>query len=203
MQILHKIDLGIFLFAMRRIVYVSGMSKQPKNAYKLVSDSVAMFRGHVINYAVYLERLMDDAIGIHLCVEPGAKVELMNLILATERITFESKRQVLLYIITEYYPDFISKNPNFFKNVKKYGIEERNHVAHLLLDTQPGYYERWKSNGDFRLISFKISRDNKEEVMQNYDTKIMNDILKNLYNLCTVIRKFNESIGAEYPPLPE
>ena len=56
-------------------------------------------RGVIINEIILLERLMDEYISEYFCVDIDKRMELMDIIVSTKRITFESKSQILRTIL--------------------------------------------------------------------------------------------------------
>ena len=56
----------------------------------------------------------------------------MNLILGTDRVSFDSKRQIMEYVFKKF-PDFEVNNPDFFNDLERRIIPKRNIFAHYLL----------------------------------------------------------------------
>ena len=89
--------------------------------------------GEIISATVGLERIMDSFIGEHFCSDKSKKTELVNLLLSTERITYESKRQVLKWIVETHYPNLKELHPTIFNDMQEIG-ELRNTLAHGYLN---------------------------------------------------------------------
>jgi hypothetical protein len=107
--------------------YVEILPMYTEKAYKL--------RGEVINQTIQLERVMDAFIASHFCSDETKRTELMILILCTERITFENKRQVLKWIVENHEKGLIEVHAKLFKNLQEIG-EFRNLLAHTYLDIE-------------------------------------------------------------------
>jgi hypothetical protein len=57
-----------------------------KNTIEQIQIASYNYRGQIINDLIYLERLIDEAIARHLCVDNDRQTELMELILCNERL---------------------------------------------------------------------------------------------------------------------
>ncbi len=90
--------------------------------------------GEIISRTVNLERIIDTMIASYFCHDDTKRDELLKLVLCTERITFESKRQVLKWIFETYDNSIIKAYPTLFKDLQNIG-EYRNVLAHNHLDT--------------------------------------------------------------------
>lgn len=115
-------------------------------------------RGVLINQVILLERLMDKYISEYFCNIPDKATELMDMILATKRITFDSKAQVFRTILDNLYPDKKKENSAIAKNLQ-FIAEERNMLAHYFLDTSPDILSNFsEENGAFTLLKIEKTR---------------------------------------------
>ena len=121
--------------------------------YKNYAWYASQCRGSVLNEIITLERLMDNYISSYFCDTEEKRKELMALIMCTERITFDSKRQVFETIMQRRHPEVYSKNKktlNYLSNI----MQERNKLAHYML-----MYSEDAANGldnkEFTLVRFK------------------------------------------------
>jgi hypothetical protein len=106
----------------------------------------AYLRGSFINDTILLERVIDEFICRHFCSEENKKVELLESLMSTKRITFDSKLAVAKFIIDNHYPEFDEKYPNYKKDITDI-ITHRNVFAHFLLDTSDDGVEKMKLGG--------------------------------------------------------
>ncbi len=74
--------------------------------------------GEIISRTVNLERIIDTMIASYFCHDDTKRDELLKLVLCTERITFESKRQVLKWIFETYDNSILKHNQPFLKTCK-------------------------------------------------------------------------------------
>jgi hypothetical protein len=125
---------------------------------KKLQQAGYLYRGQIINDLIYLERLIDEAISRHFCEDLQRKKELMELILSNERIGFYNKVQVFEYIFKTHRPEFVNANPNIFSDIKKL-IDERNIVAHYLLDTSEAGKKEYINNGKIGFVKFRNSTE--------------------------------------------
>jgi hypothetical protein len=125
---------------------------------------VSQVRGKIIHNCTILEKIMDDAIARHFCSNEEKRHDMFIFILATERITWMNKHQVLGLIFNRQsainapnkYSRFIENNPDFVGDIQKI-IENRNIFAHYLLDTSDQYLNRFQMDGFIRFLKFKVT----------------------------------------------
>lgn len=119
-------------------------------------------RGFLINHIILLERMMDKFISQYFCNIPDKALELMDMILATKRITFEYKAQVLRAILDKLYPQNKKENTQLATDFQ-YIAEQRNMLAHFFLDNSPDIIKEFeKGSGSFILL--KIDKTRSKEV---------------------------------------
>ena len=97
-------------------------------------------RGIIISHTIYIERKIDEFLSNHFCEKMERKNELCELLLFTERITFDMKKQMLYAIVKEHYKQFIKDNETFLQDMEAIA-PHRNIFAHLEIDLsmcQPG-----------------------------------------------------------------
>ena len=92
-------------------------------------------RGEIISRTVNLERIIDTVIASYFCHDTVKRDELLFLLLSTERISWENKRQIMQWILEKYAPDLKKQYPDIFKDLQEIG-EFRNVLAHNHLDTE-------------------------------------------------------------------
>lgn len=116
------------------------------------------YRGQIINDLIYLERLIDETISRHFCNDIEKRKEFFELIIANERMSFNSKIQVFEYLFRKYQKNFISNFPAVFSDIKKLN-EERNIVAHYLLDTSDDGQEKMRKENKIGFVKFRNSSE--------------------------------------------
>jgi hypothetical protein len=119
----------------------------------------------------------------------------MSLILCTDRITFRAKLDVFRLILIKKYPQFLADNPNFYKDLVHYTIEERNIMAHYLFDTSEGYIEKFNNGGKIGFVKFKVSSDNPAVKILEYDPPKINKILIEIGKYTMALVQFNSDNG--------
>lgn len=115
-------------------------------------------RGVLINHIILLERLMDKYISEYFCNTSDKALELMDMILATKRITFDSKAQVFRTILDKLYPEKKKENATIATDFQ-FIAEQRNMLAHFFLDTSPDILSNFSElNGAFTLLKIEKTR---------------------------------------------
>ncbi len=123
------------------------------------------YRGQIISDLIHLERLIDESISRHFCTTTDKQKEFFELIIANERMTLNSKIQVFEFIFKKHHNDLIKSVSEIFSDLKKLN-EERNIVAHYLLDTSE---DGRKMFNDFKKIGFVKFRNSTETLWRSND----------------------------------
>ncbi|QGW28411.1 hypothetical protein [Phnomibacter ginsenosidimutans] len=115
-------------------------------------------RGVLINQIILLERLIDSYISKYFCNTQDKATELMDMILATRRMTFDGKADVFRTILDKLYPEKKKENSTIAKDLK-FIIEERNMLAHYFLDVSPDILNSFsETNSAFTLLKIEKTR---------------------------------------------
>ena len=93
-------------------------------------------RGIIIDETITLERIIDEYISKYYCSNEESSKELMEMLLCTNKITFENKMQIFKVIIDKKKDDFNSRYPTFISDILHKIIPQRNIFAHYWLDTR-------------------------------------------------------------------
>ena len=101
--------------------------------YKQYNWHIAHVRGAVLGECITMERLMDEYISDYFCPEPNKKAELMDIVICTKRITFESKAQILRCILDKKDLNNKKENKKIFNDLIDIA-EKRNMLAHYMSD---------------------------------------------------------------------
>lgn len=126
-------------------------------------------RGEIIARTVNLERIMDTLIANHFCKAKKKRNELLFLLLSTERITYENKRQILQWIWTTHCPERFKEYPTIFKDMQEIG-EFRNTLAHNHLDIM-GFME-YERNETTVLHKYKNAKKVIEITEKDFKAKV-------------------------------
>ncbi len=134
-----------------------GDDHDPRTVY---TYQAANTRGVLINHIILLERLVDSYIAEYFCGVGGKSVELMDMILATRRITFDGKMQVFKMILDKQFPRELNKHSEYAKSLQLVS-NRRNQLAHFLLDHSPEAIERFVKTSAFTLLKIDNVREPK------------------------------------------
>ncbi|MGZ3756394.1 MAG: hypothetical protein ACXVAY_06595 [Mucilaginibacter sp.] len=94
-------------------------------------DGHNMIRGSILNITVDIENIIDMLIARHFCTHNSRKIELINFLLPSDRISLDNKRQVLELILIEHYKELYDKTYNkVMKDLERRIIPKRNEFAH-------------------------------------------------------------------------
>lgn len=122
-------------------------------AYSKIATRAIKWRGIIINETIYLERLIDEYLCRYFCPDEKKRTDLLQLLMATERITLFNKIGLLKYLMERDNKPFCAKNKGIFTDLQTIA-EERNLFAHNLLDTSLNGYKAYKK-GKIIIIKFK------------------------------------------------
>lgn len=143
-------------------------------------------RGELISQMVMLEKWVDIYIAQYFC--SGNKVwELMELIIATDRISFESKVQVFKVLIKRHDADFASKNKNMVKEILQM-IKVRNVFAHYIMFTGDSAVAKYIAEGKMTFVKFK-----NETTYPEYSLSEINGYIEQAVNYTTILREHLKS----------
>jgi hypothetical protein len=143
---------------------------------KNLKNKVIQMRGLIINDSIVIERLMDTCLGSYFTNDDEKALELLQLVFYTERMSFESKRQILQYLLQAHFPYLLTENPTFIKDMIHI-IEVRNIVAHLLYEipedqedlSSPIVFMRHKNELKFENISLERFTDTLQKMSRCID----------------------------------
>lgn len=136
--------------------------------YKKLIHKAWIARGSVINETALLELHIQQIIAEYFCNTQEKQIELVNVILGTEKITFNSKKEILKYIIEKKYPEFIKKNPKWNNDLTEI-MQQRNIFAHFALDTRKESIIDFSKNKTIGFAKFK----NEQTVILYNDEKML------------------------------
>lgn len=91
-------------------------------------------RGLILDETAFLESLINEYISYYFCPNPKLRIDLIEQILGTKRITFDGKREIMINLMKDHDKPFLLKNKSFNNDLLAI-IKERNIFAHYPLDT--------------------------------------------------------------------
>jgi len=147
-----------------------------EKVFREIYDKAINFRGRIINAITLLERHIDVIISDYFCGTNPKSDELMNVVFATNKITFDSKREVLKYVLTKgVYINILNDNPSLFSDLIKIG-DFRNILAHHPICTTEEADKEYLDNNKIGFTKFKNSADDhfySEDEIKKYEELIL------------------------------
>ena len=122
------------------------------NDLTTLSAKAVQFRGQIIENLSSLELMIDTFLCFYFTKEESNRDELANLVFRTNRITFESKRQIFEYILKNKFPNILVKYPSINKDLI-FVIEQRNIIAHYILGNDEE--DVFKQDKELTFIKYK------------------------------------------------
>jgi hypothetical protein len=139
---------------------------------------VAQVRGLFLGEFILMERLMDTAISQYFCPDLNKQVELMEMIICTKRMTYESKIHVFRAILDKKNPDNKKDNSAIFKEMCQLG-EIRNKIAHFMLDFSEHTLKLFsETNETFTLVKF-----DKTTIHEMYNREMVERYVKQIHKV--------------------
>lgn len=125
---------------------------------RIIEYGVAI-RGDILARVVSLESAMNLFLAQHFCRDNGMTIELLEMVFATKRITFDYKREILNGIIIKYYPNLGVKinNGKTLCNKIKEIAEKRNVFAHYALDVNETSVEDFNNEKTLNFLKYSYS----------------------------------------------
>lgn len=93
------------------------------------SKDSSSLRGTILDGCIIYERIIDDFICQYFGANEYKRNQLKEFIFSTEKITFDSKRQIFLGLVSVIFPDFKKEHPKFDKKLQEL-VSLRNLLAH-------------------------------------------------------------------------
>ena len=101
---------------------------------KEFANKVVLLRGEIISQVIVLERYIDIYLAYYFTHTDGAKfTEMLELILSSDKMSFDGKRQVFCFLLKKHEPTFIAKYSSI-SNDLIYILQQRNILAHYIFD---------------------------------------------------------------------
>jgi len=136
--------------------------------------SASSARGQILNVIATLETNLDIFLSQHFCGKGNKQEQMLELV--SPRMTFDNKRQILKFLIDNYYTNWGKKYQNFNVDLKEI-YDERNVFAHYTMDITKDGIEYATKNNLVCLIKFKNTRT-RVEYNEAKINNIMNKIIK-------------------------
>lgn len=100
-----------------------------KIKHKSLKERSFTLRGSIIDKAVGIESKIDTLLATYFCADERRSIEFAFALLSRENITFNTKFEVLQFVLINNFPNFIKKYPKLKKDIPHI-IRIRNIVAH-------------------------------------------------------------------------
>jgi hypothetical protein len=126
--------------------------------YKPYAWQVLQVRGLIIQEIVTMERLVDAYISGYFCPTNEKRGEMLDLILSTNKITYEAKAHVVREILNREFPGKKNEHTALYKDLI-YIAEERNKVAHYMIDASQDCIDKFIEDKEtVSLLKFEKTR---------------------------------------------
>lgn len=165
------------------------MSKEQE---KELDKAVTFLRGKILSDTVEIERKVDNFLSLYFCSTDEKKNELCELLLFTERITFDIKKQMMYAILQNHYKPFLIENPDLIAGLEEL-IPHRNIFAHLEVDKEESFVDGESEN---QKVVFKRYKGGKNKPI----TYTIKDVTKIGGNMGK-ISKLMDYLVTAMPPL--
>lgn len=158
------------------------MNEQKQSLY----ERSIKIRGQIINDTIVLERTLDAYLSMYFSGVAEKGMQAYQLIFATDRMSFESKKQIFYFILQTYIPDALSRYPNINKDLT-FIIEKRNIIAHQLFSLTDE--DVLKQDSQVSFIRVKNT-----EQLHPITNEVLNDILSKIKDYLTIIQQLTSEI---------
>jgi hypothetical protein len=159
-------------------------------------EAIVMARGHIMQRCIEVENTIDLFIATYFARQAPKQDEMLGLILGP-RMTFNNKREVFVYLLENYYTDFIVSHPDLISDTLMI-VEERNIFAHYPIDVSNEAKEKFNKDGSLRIQRIKNKKvkekgetKQKHYLMQHRDlgNKEINLLIKIMYDCRDTIQE--------------
>jgi len=158
----------------------------------------AKIRGGIIDYSIKIERVMDYYIAHRFCKgDAGLTIGMMELMLSTNRIIFDEKRQIMEFLVDEYDPDYKKRNPTLFNDLERRIIPKRNFFAHQMLLSDEEAQQNFKERIGF--LVFKGNKRKKIWVAKKEISELLNLLGKTYLALVKENQLLRDSLKKDNP----
>lgn len=154
--------------------------------YRLMLNEEWVIRGSMISSTSVLEQHIEEVIAKYFCSDEEKSDELIAVIIGTHKLTFESKRITLKYVLEKKHPEFIKDNESWFADFERI-MKVRNILAHHPLSTDKAIAAEEFKNGRIGFTKF----NNKKEI--NYYTR--EEIRQHGTMIISYVAKFRTLLG--------
>jgi len=97
---------------------------------KMLYHSANEARGEIVGVTIMVERAIDRYLSNYFCSTDQKRQEFKELMLFSERITLDAKKEIFIAIIKMRQPAYLINNPDFLPLLTK-TLPHRNIFAHL------------------------------------------------------------------------
>jgi hypothetical protein len=171
----------------------------PITALEDLVKNAADMRGAVINDTILLERYIDEFIARYFSSTESKKVELMEMVFCTNKMTYIGKMELFVEILIKTKSPLLPSEPKKGEGGKKKFLQDlkdigsiRNIFAHHMLDTSDEGVNVWINETTFRFIRF-----DKQSTPESYNQDRLNKDKELLMKYIGIVRGL---IGTTPPP---
>jgi hypothetical protein len=125
-----------------------------------VFNMAAQVRGPFLEQAIFIERIIDDIVSNHFCLDENRRNLFFSLVMP--EIIFSKKIEILKQLLNSCYPDLGKKHPKLIKDLDNIR-DFRNEIAHAMLDTSDEFMSK-KCLDRIQFKSFKKGQTKPDEV---------------------------------------
>ena len=150
-----------------------------------------MIRGNFLHRVIELETFIDAYIAQHFASD-DTKLEEIFCLMLSPRISLENKKQVFVYLVDKYNPEFKREHKKYSSILTKI-IEWRNVFAHYPIDITDEAVKTFEEKKLITFIKHKNSDDNLEKVMTLVNHLILTN--EQVINFTKVIYDMRDAIS--------
>lgn len=122
--------------------------------------AASKYRGTFLNSYTRLERYIDYYLADYFCGDTRQRVDMIELLLCTDRISMRTKLDILFEILPLRNPEVLQAHPSIAAEIIELN-RHRNILAHQMLDSTDSAQSIYLSAKQISLV--KMSRGNKSE----------------------------------------
>lgn len=146
--------------------------------------TASKFRGVYLNSFTRLERYIDYYLADYFCGDSKSKVDMIELLLSTDRISMKTKFDILFEVLPIRNPEVLESHPDLKSEIIELN-RHRNILAHQILNSTVDAQVYYLST---KAVSFvKLSRGNKSE---EYTGDKIKELIAKIEKYAQVFGKF-------------
>ncbi|MBY0427199.1 MAG: hypothetical protein K2Q22_16310 [Cytophagales bacterium] len=123
-------------------------------SFEYLTNNSYHFRGKIISGFNTIDSMLGEYIATYFVGDESQKHKELSEYVFGDRMDYETKRLIFVYIIQKYHPSLLIKYKKEINDLE-YLMKERNHLAHAILDTSLEGVEEHSRTGNFAFYRFK------------------------------------------------